>query len=130
MYHFEILLGLLTGILEIFLEAHGGAFPFWQLLGFVGRVVGTCAVFYGFFLCRMLGAGDIKLMAFTGILLGWQRNILAFFLACVLVVSHFMMNKNYFLRSKKFAFAPYLSMGILLSWFLGNQILQLYNQWL
>ena len=26
-----------------------------------------------------IGGGDIKLMAFTGILLGWQRNILAFF---------------------------------------------------
>ena len=77
-----------------------------------------------------IGGGDIKLMAFTGILLGWQRNILAFFLACVLVATHFIIHKNCFLRSKRFAFAPYLSIGILLSWFLGNQILQLYNQWL
>ena len=77
-----------------------------------------------------IGGGDIKLMAFTGILLGWQKNILAFFLACVLVATHFIIHKNYFLRSKRFAFAPYLSIGILLSWFLGDHILQLYNQWL
>ncbi len=77
-----------------------------------------------------IGGGDIKLMAVTGILLGWQRNILAFFVACILVAVHYIKNKNYFLRTKKFAFAPYLSIGILLSWFLGNHILQLYNQWL
>ena len=36
---------------------------------FVLRFAGTCAVFYLFFLCRMIGAGDIKLM---GLIVGFS----------------------------------------------------------
>lgn len=40
---------------------------------FILRVVGTCAVFYPFFLCRTIGAGDIKLMGvITGFLGVWD----------------------------------------------------------
>ena len=119
MYHFEILLGLLTGILEIFLEAHGGAFPFWQLLGFVGRVVGTCAVFYGFFLCRMLGAGDIKLMAVSvGILGVWRGSVFIFFgmvlaLLTAMVRGRFWKHGWLMIRGMKVRLAPYLLGGYL-----------------
>ena len=33
---------------------------------------------------RAIGGGDIKLMAACGLILGWQRIILAFFLGCIL----------------------------------------------
>ena len=40
---------------------------------FILRVVGTCAVFYPFFLCWTIGAGDIKLMGvITGFLGVWD----------------------------------------------------------
>ena len=40
---------------------------------FILRVVGTCTVFYPFFLCRSIGAGDIKLMGvITGFLGVWD----------------------------------------------------------
>lgn len=40
---------------------------------FILRFVGTCAVFYPFFLCRTIGAGDIKLMGvITGFLGVWD----------------------------------------------------------
>ena len=41
--------------------------------------LGTCAVFYTLFLCRMLGAGDIKLMALCTGLLGMGPGLLVIF---------------------------------------------------
>ena len=98
-------------------------------------MIGFLSVSFGLILIYILtkgkaiGGGDIKLMAFTGILLGWKRNILAFFTACVLVTAHFLLNKKHFRKSGTFAFGPYLSMGILLSWFFGFEILNAYSQW-
>ena len=37
---------------------------------FILRFVGTCVVFYPFFLCRTIGAGDIKLMGVIAGFLG------------------------------------------------------------
>ena len=76
-----------------------------------------------------IGGGDIKFMAVTGFLLGWKRNVLAFFLACALVGVHFLLNKKHFSKSHRFAFGPYLSMGILISWFFGHEILRMYSLW-
>lgn len=47
--------------------------------GLAARVIGTCAVFYTLFLCRMLGAGDIKLMALCTGLLGMGPGLLVIF---------------------------------------------------
>lgn len=44
-----------------------------ECAGFLFRIAATCAAFYILFLCRALGAGDIKLMALcTGILGAWD----------------------------------------------------------
>ena len=43
---------------------------FIEVGSFILRFVGTCAVFYPFFLCRTIGAGDIKLLAVLGGFLG------------------------------------------------------------
>ena len=46
---------------------------FIEVGSFILRFVGTCAVFYPFFLCRTIGAGDIKLMGVvTGFLGVWD----------------------------------------------------------
>lgn len=44
------------------------------------RVFGICAVFYVLFLCRMLGAGDIKLMALCVGFLGFGDGLFVLFL--------------------------------------------------
>ena len=55
--------------MEAIWGAGTGGDVFIQTAGLAARAIGTCAVFYTLFLCRMLGAGDIKLMALcTGIL--------------------------------------------------------------
>ena len=51
-----------------------------RLLGYAGRVFGTCVILYPFFLCRMLGAGDIKLMAVMMGILGIWNGLTALFL--------------------------------------------------
>ena len=62
-------MGIAAGILLSFAENQGLGEP--QALAafggsragyFILRFVGTCVVFYPFFLCRTIGAGDIKLM--------------------------------------------------------------------
>lgn len=64
-------------------EPYGGAGTggdvFILLAGLAARVIGTCAVFYTLFLCRMLGAGDIKLMALCTGLLGMGPGLLVIF---------------------------------------------------
>lgn len=120
MYHFEIFLGLLTGILEIIWTARGSGFPVWQLLGFSGRIVGTCAVFYGFFLCRMLGAGDVKLMAVSVGILGIWRGSVLIFLGMALALLAAMVRGRVWkygwllIRGMKVRLAPYLLGGYLL----------------
>ena len=61
MFHWQILLGLAGGIVGAIWGAGTGGDVFILLAGLAARVIGTCAVFYTLFLCRMLGAGDIKL---------------------------------------------------------------------
>ena len=56
-----------------------GGDVFILLAGLAARVIGTCAVFYTLFLCRMLGAGDIKLMALCTGLLGMGPGLLVIF---------------------------------------------------
>ena len=63
MFHWQILLGLAGGIVGAIWGAGTGGDVSILLAGLAARVIGTCAVFYTLFLCRMLGAGDIKLMA-------------------------------------------------------------------
>lgn len=74
------------------------------------------------------GGGDIKLMAATGIFLGWKLNLLSLFLAVLTAGAYGI----YVLASKSkdkkahFAFAPFLCTGMLISIFAGDNILEWY----
>lgn len=43
-------------------------------------------IIYIFTKGKSIGGGDIKLMAVSGLMLGWQRNILAFFIGALLAL--------------------------------------------
>ena len=79
MFHWQILLGLAGGIVGAIWGAGTSGDVFILLAGLAARVIGTCAVFYTLFLCRMLGAGDIKLMALCTGLLGMGPGLLVIF---------------------------------------------------
>ncbi len=75
---------------------------------------------------RGIGGGDIKLMAATGLLLGWQLNIIGFLIGCILgSVIHLtlMAIKK---ADRVLAFGPYLSMGVFIAMIWGEQLVSWY----
>ncbi len=75
---------------------------------------------------RGIGFGDIKLMAATGLLLGWQLNIIAFLIGCILgSIIHLTL-----MAVKKaghvLSFGPYLSMGVFIAMIYGEQLVSWY----
>lgn len=97
----------------------------WEILCFFGRLIGTCAVFYGFFLTGKLGAGDIKLMAVCVAVLGVWKGILVLFAGMVLALSRTWMfsmirSRRYLpMKNQELKLAPYIFAGYCLSWVSG-----------
>ncbi|MGN0169188.1 MAG: prepilin peptidase [Lachnospiraceae bacterium] len=76
---------------------------------------------------RSLGGGDVKLMAVTGLLMGWEDALTALFVGCILALVHHAarMKKcrpktvdaagtTVCKRESALAFGPYLAAGIIL----------------
>lgn len=117
----NILIGILGGI-HLFLDP-----SHWQ-----DYVMGMCAV-SGIFLItyyatkkKGIGGGDIKLMAAAGLLLGWQKIILALFIGSAAgMVIHLTLMKLKG-KDKVLAFGPYLAIGIFAAMLYGDGILSWY----
>ncbi|MGP1434486.1 MAG: prepilin peptidase [Catonella sp.] len=75
---------------------------------------------------RAIGGGDIKLMAASGLFLGFGKVVLAFFLGCLFasVIHPIRMKLNK--SDNILALGPYLSAGMLVSLFFGNDIIEWY----
>ena len=69
---------------------------------------------------RAIGGGDIKLMAACGLLLGWQRIVLAFFLGCILGSVIHLIRIRVSHAGHVLAMGPYLAAGIFLAALWGN----------
>jgi leader peptidase (prepilin peptidase)/N-methyltransferase len=78
---------------------------------------------------RAIGGGDVKLMAAAGLLLGWKRIILAFFLGCIIGSVIHLLRMKLSGADRVLAMGPYLSLGIaiaalwgdaLIGWYLGT----------
>ena len=114
----NILIGIL-GMIHLLLD----------LTHWLDYVMGMCIV-SGLFLIayyatrkKGIGGGDIKLMAAAGLLLGWQKILLALFIGSVLgVVIHFTLMK-FKGKDRVLAFGPYLAVGIFIAMLYGDQIL-------
>ena len=76
-----------------------------------------------------MGAGDMKLLALLGSVLGLKKIILTFFLAVCLggIIGIGMIIAKRANRKEPVPFAPYLLTGALVSFFYGNRILQIYG---
>lgn len=117
----NMLIGILGGI-HLFLDFAG-----WQ-----DYLIGMCAV-SGLFLItyfltkkKGIGGGDIKLMAAAGLLLGWQKILLALFIGSVAgMIIHLLLMKIKG-KSKVLAFGPYLAFGIFAAMLYGEAILTWY----
>lgn len=99
----------------------------WQdyVIGFFA-VSGFFFVLYLLTKGRGMGGGDIKLMAAAGLLLGWQKIILAMILGCVLgSVIHLILMKVQ-KKERLLAFGPYLAAGIELAVLYGEKMIHWY----
>ena len=76
-----------------------------------------------------IGGGDIKLMAMSGVLLGWMNNILAFLMAGIVCIIIYPLRKLILPQRKRLAFAPYLSIGIMSACLWGDAIIEAYMLW-
>lgn len=73
-----------------------------------------------------IGGGDIKLMAVSGLLLGWKENILAFLLACILGSVIHLLRMKIEKADHVLAFGPYLAAGIFVSLLWGESLVNWY----
>lgn len=73
-----------------------------------------------------LGFGDVKLAAVSGLLLGWQRFILAMLIAslsaCAVMLPRLFVRKE----SGEFPFAPFISAGVVSAMLFGDRIITWY----
>lgn len=75
---------------------------------------------------RGIGGGDIKLMAASGLLLGWQCNILAFLLGCIIGSICHVIRMRVTKAEHVLALGPYLSIGIFLCAMWGRELIKWY----
>lgn len=75
---------------------------------------------------KVIGGGDIKLMAAAGLFLGWKLCLLAFFFGCFYGSVIHTIRMKVSGEGKVLALGPYLSMGIVSVMWFGNQILEWY----
>lgn len=75
---------------------------------------------------RGIGHGDIKLMAATGLLLGWKLSVVAFIMACIIATVVYLIRMATRKVGRRLAFGPYLSMGIFIVMIWGEQLVSWY----
>jgi leader peptidase (prepilin peptidase)/N-methyltransferase len=74
----------------------------------------------------VIGDGDIKLMAATGLLLGWKLNFLALGIGCIIgSIIHIILMKVKG-SERKLALGPYLSLGVYITMICGEQLVGWY----
>lgn len=113
---------LLLGLIRLFTDISNWSQYVIGLFAVSGFLVLLLLVTRG----RGIGGGDIKLMAATGLLLGWQLNIVAFLLGCIIgSVIHLsiMAIKKV---GRELAFGPYLSAGVFIAMIWGEQLVSWY----
>jgi leader peptidase (prepilin peptidase)/N-methyltransferase len=89
------------------------------IIGYLGKLV---------YKVDSMGMGDVKYAALIGIFLGWKLGLLSFvisfFSAALLIAAMSIIKK--FNRKQRLAFGPFLSIGIFVSFFWGNEIINWY----
>ena len=77
---------------------------------------------------RAMGGGDIWLMAACGLILGWQRVLLAFIAGCVLGSVVHLARMALKRADSVLAFGPYLSAGVFIAAMFGDGLIRAYLQ--
>ena len=75
---------------------------------------------------RAIGGGDVKLMAAAGLLLGWEKIILAFLLGCIIGSIIHLLRMKLSKADHVLAMGPYLSIGIAIAVLWGDALIRWY----
>lgn len=106
-------------------------------LNFLHRAIGFFIISFPLYILSVLyrncfGGGDIKLMAIMGFMLGYIQIVVAFL--CGLLLASIYSLVLVFMKKKDMKcyipFAPFLSAGLFLSMYYGNEIIFLYLKFL
>lgn len=75
-----------------------------------------------------MGLGDVKLMAVSGLLLGWKNIVLSLFIGSVVgsVIGIFLILIGKIKRKQPIPFGPFLGLGIMISYVFGDYIIAWY----
>ena len=98
-------------------------YPIWSYI--IGAVIGGGLLLLVAILSRGgMGGGDIKLFFLIGLVLGWQNTLLAIFLSTAIgsIIGGFLMLFRVVKRKQMIAFGPFIFIGSIITYFLGNQI--------
>jgi leader peptidase (prepilin peptidase) / N-methyltransferase len=98
-----------------------------SLIGLV--VIGVPLAILSLVYPKGMGMGDAKLAAFTGIILGWSSELVAFFLGVLLgaIVSILLMITSKKGRKSRIPFGPFLAAGAMIALFWGQAIWDFYR---
>ena len=124
---FEIPVGFNIFILILGLVRVATDYKNW-LLYLIGLVSVSLFLFAIFAITkgRGIGGGDVKLMAATGLLLGWKLNLHGFVMGCILGSIIHIIRMKVSKEGRTLAMGPYLSLGVVLTVFFGEYIISWY----
>ena len=117
-------LGVVRLACSIMDESTRATFPEY-IIGFFAVSVPLLIIFYAT-RGRGIGGGDIKLMAAAGLFLGWKMILLSLMLGCLFGSVIHIARMKLAGEGRVLAMGPYLSAGILIAVWFGQQIVNWY----
>lgn len=128
-----VVFGLVIGLAQLAASVFTPYFGAWHsyVIGlFAGAVPLLLIALIGALVLKRdaMGGGDVKLMAFAGLIIGWQLTITAYvigiFTGALAGVALMALGKRK--RTDAIPFGPFLSLGVVLSLFFGHAIINWY----
>lgn len=121
---------VLLGILSVVVVFWALAYPemTWKARVIGGLSVSVILLAVTWIRPGAFGAGDIKLMAISGLMLGTAKNLTAFLFATMLAAVYCLPGIAFGNRKRKseIAFGPFLCLGIIIAIFWGEKFIQWY----
>ncbi len=124
---------LAVGVIQLTATIFTGVFGSWTeyAIGFLagGLPLLLIAVVSTYiFKKEAMGGGDIKLMAAAGLVIGWKLVITSYLIGVILgaVIGIILLGTKKKARGDEIPFGPFLSIGILISIFLGDTLINWY----
>ncbi len=128
-----VIAGLILGAAQLLASVFTPYFDVWYsyLIGFAagGLPLLLIALFCLYVLQKdAMGGGDIKLMAFSGLVVGWKLIIMAYVIGIITgaLIGVALMASGKRKRSDAIPFGPFLSFGVVMSVFFGHAIINWY----